>query len=390
MRKIACDKTLQLVRRSLSAGHVDPDSGEVVKSNLGTPQGSILSPLLANIVLNELDQAMEMTKTKFEKGIKRARNKEYDALGSKIQNLRKRHPGSPDIKRLAILKRRTPSLMINDPNFKRMMYLRYADDFVILIAGSANDAHMMRSRVSDYLEKKCGLTLNLDKTLITNTREGFDFLGASCIKPTALKAGLFRTRSGNPGKFRMRMRIMIPIKKLLQKVTTSGFAKTDENNLPVPTARKDLVNFEHHEIITFYNHRISGLVNFYGFAHNYTGLRKIIMVLQFSCALTLALKFKLRTKKQAFKRFGYLLGDPETGKHLKFPKTFKVKHQFPSTTESRADEILRVSWFNKLTKSSLNKACVICESKTNVEMHHIRQVKDVKNKIRTGNSTYQQ
>lgn len=320
-KKVTCDKTLQLIRKSLCLGFIDPDTKRLVKTMIGTPQGSVLSPLLANIVLNELDQAMEITKSKFEKGGKRARNKEYDPLQSKIQYLQKRHPGSPEKRLLAAaLKRRTPSGMVSYPNFKRMMYLRYHDDFVvILISGSKDDAHMIRNRVSDYLEKKCGLTLNLDKTRITNTKEGFEFLGASCKKPvTSSIAGLFK--KGNPGRYRMRMRIMIPMNKLIRRLVTNGFAKMDSNNLPVPTARKDLVNFEHHEIGTFYNHRINGLVNFYSFAHNLNSLRKIIMFLQFSCALTLALKFKLRTKRQVFKKFGYLLGDPETGLHLKIPR----------------------------------------------------------------------
>jgi len=342
-KKVVCDKTLQLVRKSLNAGYLDPDTKKIVKTEIGTPQGSILSPLLANIVLNELDQAMENTKSKFEKGKKRAKNKEYDALQSKIQYLQKRRPGSPEIKKLAILKRKMPSSMVKDPNFKRMMYLRYADDFVILISGSSDDAHMIRNRVSDYLRKKCGLTLNLDKTLITNTRQGFQFLGASCVKPVSSMAGLFKTNKGNPGRYRMRMRIMIPMKNLLKKLLSNGFAKIDDNNLPVPTGRKDLVNFEHYEIITFYNHRITGLVTFFSFAQNFNSLRKIIMILQFSCALTLALKFKLRTKKQIFNKFGYHLGDPETGIHLKIPTNFKVKHQFPSTSTSRADEILSIS-----------------------------------------------
>lgn len=179
--------------------------------------------------------------------------------------------------------------------------------------------------------------------MITNTREAFEFLGASCARPVAMKAGLSKTKKGNPGKYRMRMRITIPMKSLLQKLTTNGFVKVDSTGNPVPTARKDLVNFEHHEITTFYNHRINGLVAFYSFASNYNSLRKIIMMLQFSCALTLALKYKLKTKRQIFKRFGYLLGDPETGLHLKIPKNFKVKHQFPRMTISRAEEILGIS-----------------------------------------------
>lgn len=66
----------------------------------------------------------------------------------------------------------------NDTNFKRIMYLRYADDFVILISGSSDDATMIKNRVKDVLINKCGLELNKDKTIITATKDGFKFLGA--------------------------------------------------------------------------------------------------------------------------------------------------------------------------------------------------------------------
>ena len=381
---------MQLVRKSLRAGYIDYESKQLIITELGTPQGSILSPLLSNIVLNELDLYMEETKLKFEKGKKRAKNKAYNDLDAVIRKLQKKSPGSPEIKKLAKIKRNMPSMMINDPNFKRLKYLRYADDFVILIAGSKNDAHLIKNRVNDVLKKKCGLKLNKDKTLITNTKDGFNFLGAFCIKPLSIKAGLFKTQAGNPAKYRMRMRIMIPIMDLIKKLKNNKFIKMNDKGLPISTSRKDLVNFEHYDIISFYNHRISGLVNFYKFASNLNSLRKIIMFLQFSCALTLALKYKLKTKRQVFKRFGYYLKDTETGIFLKIPSSLKVTHNFPKTDLSRADDILKISWFNKLTKSNLYKSCIVCSTSANVEMHHVRQIKDVKNKIRTGNITYQQ
>src|SRR5690606_41267435 len=154
------------------------------------------------------------------------------------------------------------------------------------------------------------------------------------------------------------------------------------------TARKDLVNFSHHEIITFYNHRIQGLISFYSFASNLTSLRIIIMFLHLSCALTLALKYKLRTSKKVFEKYGRKLADPETDVALKIHKSLKVKHSFTgkvSTTEP--ENILKISSFNNLIKSSLNKTFIICESTNDIEMHHHRQVKDDKAKIRTGNSS---
>jgi len=323
--KITCDKTLQLIRKSLKIGYFDSETKEHVKTDVGTPQGSVLSPLLSNIVLNELDEYMNQLKVKFEKGKKRAKNKQYDALTSKIQNLRKTLPGSPEIIKYARLRRTLPSMMYNDPNFKRIMYLRYADDFIVLVAGSSDDALLIRNRIKDVLNKKCGLQLNVDKTIITATKDGFNFLGARCVKPTAIKAGLFTAKSGNPGRYRMRMRVMAPIKDLINKLKINKFVKIDDQGMPYATARKDLVNFSHHEIVTFYNHRIQGLYNFYSFASNLNSLRIIFMFLQFSCALTLALKLKLRTKKQVFNKFGFTLKDPETEACLRMPSTLRGK-----------------------------------------------------------------
>lgn len=339
----SCDKTLQLIRKSLTAGYIDPDTGKHVRTTEGTPQGSVFSPLLANIVLNELDKKLEDIKQAFERGKKRAKNKEYDQLTSRIQYLQKNHPGSPDIRELAIKRRSIPSLDPLDPNFRRLMYLRYADDFVILIAGSIDDANHIKHQIADILTKNCGLELHKDKTLITATKDGFKFLGAWCARTSAIKAGLSKSDLGNPARYRMRMRIEIPINDLISKLKINKFVLTDSKGLPVATARKDLVNFSHSEIVSFYNHRIQGLVTFYSFAVNLTSLRKIIMFLHLSCALTLALKHKLRTKKQTFNKFGRTLEDPETGVKLELPSELKVKHIYRGTNAKKPDDNLKTS-----------------------------------------------
>lgn len=173
--KIKCDKTVQLVRKSLKAGYIDPNTSKHVRPLEGTPQGSVLSPLLANIVLNELDRYMDNLKKSFETGKKRGRKKEYDKITAshRIQFIQRTKPGS-----LALERRNIPSTDLNAPDFKRLMYLRYADDFVILVTGTKDEAKHIKHLVADVLNKKCGLELHKDKTTITACRDGFHFQGA--------------------------------------------------------------------------------------------------------------------------------------------------------------------------------------------------------------------
>lgn len=132
-----------------------------------------------------------------------------------------------------------------DPNFKRLMYLRYADDFVILIIGSINEAKYIKQLVADILKSKCGLELNEEKTKISATKEGFKFLGANCVRIDTTKAGLFKNKQGNPAKNRMRMRMELPTMDIIRKLINNKFAKNNKFGMPIPTARKDLVNFSH-------------------------------------------------------------------------------------------------------------------------------------------------
>lgn len=158
-----------------------------------------------------------------------------------------------------------------------------------------------------------------------------------------MKAGLFKNKYGNPAKSQMRLRIEIPLKDLIKKLHANKFTKLNEKGESIARARKDLTNFAHHEIVKFYNSRIQGLYNFYSFAANLNSLRVIIMYLQLSCALTLALKYKLRTKRQTFKKFGRLLKDPGSEIKLKLPTNLKVIHKYNTLNTKTPDKELKTS-----------------------------------------------
>lgn len=158
-----------------------------------------------------------------------------------------------------------------DPNFKRLLYLRYADDFVILVIGSYEEALRIKRHVKDFLLKNTGLILNEDKTLVTSTRDPFNFLGATCKRVVSM-GKLTRMKGAISKRAVPRMRLDIPTDELMKKFIKNHFCR----GIDAPTARKDMVNLDHNDIIMFYNSKISGLVEFYNFARNYSALNRFM------------------------------------------------------------------------------------------------------------------
>jgi retron-type reverse transcriptase len=165
-RKVDCVSTLTLVKRILNAGYVlDEDlkkigkkNAKVYRTNKGTPQGIVLSPLFSNILLHELDEFIEeKLKIEYIKGKKRKANLEYRKLRYRIKR-------ETDLKKRRVLIKeclKVPSKDFYDPNFKRLFYVRYVDDWVILMTGSIKEAKHVRDLVSKKLQS-IGLTLNLE------------------------------------------------------------------------------------------------------------------------------------------------------------------------------------------------------------------------------------
>ncbi len=179
---------LSIIRKSpLNAGFIDPilypsplyggrgTTGKLVNSYSGTLTGGILSPLLSNIVLHELDKYLAKYKVSFTKGRKRRLNPTYKSLLGKRERSK-----SPEMRRELLKQMRTMrSTDMFDPGFKRMDYVRYADDFIILVTGSLMDARYIKNNVKDFLKANCGVGLNSDKTVISNiATEKWSFLGA--------------------------------------------------------------------------------------------------------------------------------------------------------------------------------------------------------------------
>lgn len=394
--QLACVRTLTIIERALKVGIIN-ENGVRIKGTIGTPQGSIMSPILANIVLHELDLFFENTlKPEYTSGEKRRANPLY----THFSNIRRRarfNKVSPARRADALKQLRSlPRQDMYDPNFRRIMYVRYADDFVILFTGTKMETMKIRDKIKIFLNNVCGLDLNLDKTIVSNLRTGFHFLGAFVKKRNnsgTMNKAINQVNQLITRRSSLRLAVDAPINNLILKLIDKGYARRNHKGIVLAKGLTHLIHLDHFEILKFFQARINGILNFYSFAGNRSSLHKVFWILRQSCALTLARKFKLRTMRKAFSLFGFNLIDPKTDTFLDIPKKLERLSEFKikgPLDEAALDGILNEKWSNKLTASNPMGACALCGTTRLIEMHHLRKVKDVRQKIRTGNITFAQ
>lgn len=326
---IKCSRTLDTISKALVVGFVEKNNSRVYTSNVGTPQGSVLSPLLANIVLHELDKFVtETIIPKHNRGNRRRQNPEYNKWAH-IRHTKKNVTTEEQVEALEKM-RKLPRMDSRDPNYRRSMYIRYADDFVYLLEGPIAEAKQIKEDIKTFLRENTGLELNDEKTVISLIRDGFYFLGAS-INSLRHVGFRMKTRSvlGKDISMRanVRARLNMPTQKLIEKLIKAGFAKKSHTGLVLAIPQTKLVNLDHATIIQFYNSKIHGLLNYFSFAANRIEIKNLIWILRQSAAKTLARKFKLRSMRQAFKKFGPLLEDPNTNMVI-FTKSLPTIHQY--------------------------------------------------------------
>jgi len=399
-RRVDCPATINLIKRILGAGYilnedlkkVGQKRAKVHKSKIGTPQGIVLSPLFSNIVLHELDVFIEdELKLKFTKGKQRRSNLVYRRLNYQIKKEKDRK------KKQKLVKQRLKvySKDIYDPNFRRLYYVRYVDDWVILVAGSFKEAKVIRDQVSNKL-KSLGLTLNLEKTHVTSLRNGkCRFLGIDFFirknddkhhKPTTL---VKKNNTTIKQRFAPRIILYAPILELIIKLKDKGFMKRSRLGEFFPIGKSNCIPLTHPQIINYFNSRIRGILNYYSCVHNRNELWSIVRFLNYSCALTLARKYKLKSLAKTFKRFGRdLKFINEKGKEYKIfrPDNLRMlpeNERFRVNENTNIDQLLSQSWSNSLTITQFDEPCAICGTLDNIEIHHMRTVKDVRVKTRT-------
>ncbi len=390
-KKIHDERFLNLIRKLLNAGYMDLQ-GKKKESLIGSPQGGILSPILANAYLHELDEFVEGLRVQHEKGRRKQRNMAYQRLSwQKSRMVKSGETKTQEFQRISQMMRKLPTLRVDDPGFIRIRYLRYADDWIVGIWGSRALAEQVKQEIKTFLRDQLQLTLSEEKTRITHARtEEASFLGTQLKLGAGTEAKLALQTNMWGKKFKRRSTgwetvMKAPLPRLVKRLGDRGFC-TKEGR---PISKSGWAFLDTDQIILLYSSVNRGIQNYYRFVDNWARLQRIQYILQYSLAMTLGRKFKISTPK-VFKRFGkaltYVIRDKEG--HEKRTVSFHLNHDWAKNrdafqTKGRTDIDLIKSEMYMRSRSNIAKPCCICgETLGNVQivMHHVRHIRKLSDK----------
>lgn len=394
--RISDDRFIRLIRKFLKAGYVEDWTFHNTYS--GTPQGGIVSPILANIYLDKLDKYVKEYIRHFDMGTKRRPGKESNDLANErkrtVRKLKKVKDGTEKAALVARLKAieqeraAFPSGDEMDGSYRRLKYIRYADDFILGIIGSKEDVLRIKEDIKSFLSESLALELSEEKTLITHTGKSAKFLG---YEITVTRTN--HQRRDVQGRLRRtygkRVRLNVSMATLRDKLLEYGAMEIKLRNgkeVWKPKCRSGLIFNDDLEILDRYNRETVGFCNYYLIANNCVVLHNFRYIMEYSMYKTFAGKYrstarKINKKYRLNKLFTVKYEQKGVIKSRTFYKTsFKRRTTaFNGSCDIEPYSIADVSRTN-LTDRLKAEKCELCGATGKLIMHHVRNLKDLKGK----------
>jgi len=399
-KEISSKPFIDLYWKAVKSHYINPVNKVEEFTTLGVPQGGVLSPMLSNIYLHELDKFMQIKVEKSKKSGPTSRDHpEYKKVHTKISNMRQyflptyrrnrsltkeqEQERLKEILKLEKVRAKYPSK--TQGSGYRMYYVRYADDFLIGVNGPRRIAEELKQELQTFLLDELKLTLNSEKTKVTRSDQGAYFLGAR------LKCHISRTNNqkrrtnsvtkiGRKVRARMpqgRIIALAPLDHLIKKLQSQGICRIRnlrKHNV-IPTRKTVWTNLDLVTIIKKYNDVWRGLLSYYSFAYNRSQLNYIQYLLHHSLVCTFMNKLKLNSRRQVFKKYGKTIQVQNEDSKLVSFKLVKSLPRIEKFSNSVLPSGFETFKYSIRTRSVFDKPCKICGTKCNVEMHHRRPLK---------------
>jgi group II intron reverse transcriptase/maturase len=388
--KVHDNRFIRLIENLLQAGYLEDWKYKPTLS--GTPQGGVLSPLLSNIYLDRLDRFVEETLLpRHNQGARRKLDPAYKRLDAHCRHhlvSGRKAQARAERKRLNAM----PAMVANDPDYRRLRYVRYADDFLLGFVGPRLEAEAIKEQLKAFLHESLKLELSPEKTLITHaTTQAARFLGydITCHAP-----GDKTDRTGR--RITGRVSLRIPAEVVESRCTV--YMKAGK---PIP--RVQLMGESDYAIILKYQAEYRGVVQYYAFAHNVAWLSKLHWIMETSLLKTLACKHQMSVATLS-RKYRSTTATPHGPRScLKAIVERKGKSPLVATFggiplvrrkdfQVLEDRSLHISYRprSELLQRLLKEKCEVCGSTHEVQVHHVRRLKDLKAPGRRGKPLWMQ
>jgi hypothetical protein len=331
---------------------------------------------------------------KFNLGVQRQRNAAYFRVNTRAVITRKKLKSETDPRVKAELAEKAKSLQLElrnmpcshemDENYRRLKYVRYADDFLIGVIGSKADCEKIKVEIAQYMNDALKLELSAEKTLITHAQETAKFLGynISVRKSTAMK----RNRKGVLQRdFNGRVMLLLPmetVKKKLKDYDAISFEQINGNEVWKPQSRSYLTAKKPHDILAQYNWEIRGFYNYYRIANNVSATcSKFGYIMEYSMYMTLAQKLRSSVSK-IMKRFykdrqfviPYTDDKGRCHYRIFYDGGFKRQNVITDKSCDTQPFTVLVPYPTLVERIKANR-CEICGAESLTVMHHVRTLK---------------
>lgn len=378
--KVHDGRFLRLIGELLEAGYLE--NWKFNRTLSGVPQGGVASPILSNIYLDRFDKWVETTLLPaYIRGDKRQENPAYYKLNSKAGYLR-RKGRYEEAKAVRKQMQRLPSKLPEDPTYRRLRYIRYADDFLLGFLGPRSEAEEIKRQIGEFLRDELKLELSETKTLITHARtQAARFLGyeVHVMHDDTKHTRGRRAINGVIG-------LKVPAEVLQSK--RKPYLSHDK-----PIHRTERIEDSVYDIVVAYQQEYRGVVEYYRLAYNLHRLDRLKWIMEQSLTKTLAAKLGISVS-QVFKRYGTIIQTPN-GPYKGLEVIVEREGKKPLVArwggislkrniDAVLDDAPPPAWVSRteLEQRLLADTCELCGSHDRIQVHHIRALRDLKQRGR--------